>query len=390
MTAATTTTLLLALCVPALALWLVARHAWARRLGTIVLCYAAGLLVGNADLLPHDTLPVRTRLAETSIALALPMILFTMDVRAWARTAPRALSSLALAAVSVAMVAAALFLVVSRGTDLPRVHELAGLAVGVYTGGTPNLAAIKIALGVDDARYLLFNAVDTAVSMLYLMFMVTLGKVVFGRLLAPSSATATGTGDATPVPTGNTHDEDYRPLLRRRGLLNAAMSLLLAVAVVACALGLATVMSGGESPALLIALVATLGIVASLVPRVRRLAESYQAGMYLIYVFSFTVASMASLGLLAGADLVLPAFIAATICGSVVLHALLCRLARIDVDTFLVTSVSAICSPAFVPLVARSLGNPAVLLSGITTGIIGYAIGTYLGIGLALLLARCG
>jgi hypothetical protein len=33
-------------------------------------------------------------------------------------------------------------------------------------------------------------------------------------------------------------------------------------------------------------------------------------------------------------------------------------------------------------------GNPATLLSGIATGIIGYAVGTYLGIGLALLLAR--
>jgi uncharacterized membrane protein len=110
--------------------------------------------------------------------------------------------------------------------------------------------------------------------------------------------------------------------------------------------------------------------------------------MYLIYVFSFAVASMASLDTLAGTDIVLPAFIAATVFGSLALHALLCRLARIDVDTFLVTSVAAICSPAFVPLVARSLGNPSLLLSGITTGIIGYAVGTHLGIGLALLLAH--
>ena len=75
---------------------------------------------------------------------------------------------------------------------------------------------------------------------------------------------------------------------------------------------------------------------------------------------------------------------------SLLLHALLCRIARIDVDTFLVTSVSAICSPAFVPLVARSLGNRTVLLSGVTTGIIGYAIGTHLGTALGLLLARWG
>jgi uncharacterized membrane protein len=36
----------------------------------------------------------------------------------------------------------------------------------------------------------------------------------------------------------------------------------------------------------------------------------------------------------------------------------------------------------------RSLAHPSTVLSGIATGIIGYAIGTYLGIGLALLLSR--
>jgi uncharacterized membrane protein len=35
---------------------------------------------------------------------------------------------------------------------------------------------------------------------------------------------------------------------------------------------------------------------------------------------------------------------------------------------------------------SRALGNPAMLLSGMTTGIIGYALGNYLGISLGLLL----
>jgi uncharacterized membrane protein len=47
-------------------------------------------------------------------------------------------------------------------------------------------------------------------------------------------------------------------------------------------------------------------------------------------------------------------------------------------------------SPAFVPMVARSLRNPAILMSGMATGILGFAIGNYLGISLALLLAGKG
>jgi uncharacterized membrane protein len=52
----------------------------------------------------------------------------------------------------------------------------------------------------------------------------------------------------------------------------------------------------------------------------------------------------------------------------------------------MITSVAAVCSPPFVPMLARALDNPSTILSGMTTGIIGYALGNYLGISLALLL----
>ena len=50
------------------------------------------------------------------------------------------------------------------------------------------------------------------------------------------------------------------------------------------------------------------------------------------------------------------------------------------------TSVAAICSPPFLPMVAASLGSRSAIGPGIITGIIGWVVGTYCGIGLALLL----
>jgi uncharacterized membrane protein len=69
--------------------------------------------------------------------------------------------------------------------------------------------------------------------------------------------------------------------------------------------------------------------------------------------------------------------------GTMLLHAVFCKLLNIDTDTFLITSVSAVCSPPFVPVVAKALNNKEIILSGLTTGIIGYAIGNYLGVGFA-------
>jgi len=113
---------------------------------------------------------------------------------------------------------------------------------------------------------------------------------------------------------------------------------------------------------------------------------AYKMGMYLILVFCLTVASMAKLDELLHFDPVIAIFLCSTVFGSIALHALLCKLTRVDSDTFMVTSVSAICSPPFVPIMAKALGNPNVILSGMTTGIIGYALGNYLGISLALFL----
>lgn len=370
------------LAMPALALVLVHRQAWAAKAGTIVLSHSAGLLAGNPGLVPAAALPVQKAVSEAATALALPMILFTVDLRAWSRIAGRALASMALAVLAVVVVAVALFFVF-RAQGVSAAHELAGLAVGVYTGGTPNLAAIKTALGVDDTRFLVFNAFDALVGAAYLLFLMTLAPRWTTRWLRPRHLIGVADGMAADT---STHDEDYRDLLGRGGLAGAAKSLGVALLVLGAAVGLGRAFGGANATALVIVRLATLGLLASLVPAVRAREQSYKAGMYLIYVFSFAVASMARFDALRWADLALLAFIVVAVFGSLALHALLARLAGVDATTFLVTPVSAICSPAFAPLVVRSLGSRELLASGIGTGIIGYAIGTQLGIALALLL----
>mgnify|MGYP001378781731 FL=1 len=94
---------------------------------------------------------------------------------------------------------------------------------------------------------------------------------------------------------------------------------------------------------------------------------------------------MTKLDSLVRVDWAVLGYVSASIFGSLVVHALLSKLAGIDVDTFIVTSVSAICSPPFVPVLAEALKNRAVLMTGLTTGLVGYAAGNYLGVSIAYL-----
>lgn len=365
--------------VPALILWACVRWPFAARLEPIVLCYAAGLLVGLTGLLPDSVAPARTGVAEASIGLALPLLLFAVNLGAWRHLAGRALLSMALAVTAVVAVSVALHvLFAARGTEAP--EQLAGMAVGMYTGGIANVSAIKMALGVPDARYLLFATADTAVGALYVFFIISLAPAFFRRLL-PAFPKAGQEAYA--------HDAPQAALPRgRRAVLPGLVALAAAAACVGLALALAPLMTAREIA--IIVLITTFGIAGSLIRPLRENPMATPLGMFLIYVFSFAIAASLDLKALADMDPSILVFVFVATFGSLALHALLCRLFNIDADTFVITSVAAILSPAFVPMAARALRNSAVLMSGMTTGIIGFAIGNYLGIAVALLLAQGG
>jgi uncharacterized membrane protein len=65
----------------------------------------------------------------------------------------------------------------------------------------------------------------------------------------------------------------------------------------------------------------------------------------------------------------------------------LCTLFRIDRDTTIITSTATIFSPPFVPPVALALKNKEIMVSGITSGLVGYAVANYAGVALAWLLS---
>jgi uncharacterized membrane protein len=375
---------------PAALLWLIERQRWARKLGTIVLCYSAGLIIGNAGLIPESMASVQITLSEASIALALPMLLFTLNIKEWSRMAGKAMLSLVFATTSVVAIASTFYFLYAGDNSIQSSH-LAAMSVGVYTGGTPNLAAIKSGLAIPNDLYLLFHSFDTILGAIYMLFMVTFAVPLFRRLLpAPDTRNSQADKSANQAHELEAHDENYSVLLQASSLQQIGKISALSILALGLSLGgaqLCKILLGSESSgAITILLLTSFGIIFSLFAKVRALELAYKMGMYLILVFCVVVASMADLKRLAEFDAVVAIFLFGTVIGSLLLHALLCKLAKVDSDTFMVTSVSAICSPPFVPMMVKALKNPNVLLSGMTTGIVGLALGNYLGISLALFL----
>jgi len=114
--------------------------------------------------------------------------------------------------------------------------------------------------------------------------------------------------------------------------------------------------------------------------------KSFQLGQYFVLIFSLALSSMADIGKLLSTAPALLALVGSIIFLAVLFHVLLAAIFRIDADTMIITSIAGVFSPPFVPMVAAALKNREMIMTGIITGIIGWAIGTYLGIGFAYLL----
>ena len=131
---------------------------------------------------------------------------------------------------------------------------------------------------------------------------------------------------------------------------------------------------------LLILFITTLSVLASLVPRVRRWRGTFEAGDYLLLVFSLAIGTLADFTQIEAEALGLIAHMALVLGGSIVLHLLLARVFRLDRDTVLLTSIAAFYGPAFIGQVARVLGNRELVFGAIAASLVGYALGNYLGL----------
>jgi len=368
---------------PSLVIWLATKNKIVKNIGIVLICYLAGIVVGNTGILPESFDGARELIQDVSVALALPMLLFSLDVKKWFKIAKTALACMLLANAAVLVTIVALqFTVAGKMEDG---WNIAGMAAALYTGGTPNLAAMKTALEIDSGRYIFFHTYDTVISLLYIVFLSSVARVFFQKVfrLKPYIA-ADGDGAQQAADISDESAESYGNIFHGPVILRLLPALLIALVIVALS-NFAGGLFGGNSMAVTILLITTLGIACSFIKPIRNIKYTFQVGMYIIYVFCFTVASMTRLDMLINIDWSLLLYVTICVFGSLMIHALLCKLCKIDSDTMIITSVSVICSPPFVPGVAGALKNKNVLIGGLITGIIGYAVANYVGVGVAML-----
>ncbi len=377
--------ILICLFTPLGILWLTYKSIALRKVGSIIIAYIVGCTLGLTGIIPdtEEMHSLQTTIASAAIPFAIPLLLFSADLKAWARLAPAFIKSTIFGMLGCAFAITIGFFIYGKSDPTLFAH-VGGMLTGLYTGGNANLASLKIALGVDDATYILTSAYSTVLSAIYLFFVIIFGKRIL-RLFMPDFKEDKTIEDKT-IKIENHEDELFWGLFRKDNLKHLGMGLLLTIFIIALGAGIASLFPKDAFQSVFILSISLFSIFASLNRRVRGLKRTFEAGTFFILIFSMAVASQVSLKTLTDINPDIFLFITVATLGSLFFHVVLSAIFRIDTDTTLTTSISLICSPPFAPVMGSALKNKAVIGPGIAVGLFGYAIGTYFGFGLTQLL----
>lgn len=406
---------------PILLIYLVHVSKTINKIGAIVMAYGIGLVLGNIGLFPHATDAFNALLAGNSyvphkkmlmslaegnitksdlilnqiktvqdmimsvaIPIALPLLLFSLDIKRWLKLAKEALLSLILGVSSLIIVLIAGYFLF--GDHINESWKVAGMLCGVYTGGTPNLAAIGTALEVSPNTFVLTNTYDMVLGSFCLFFLLTGAQKLFNKVL-PHFNESHEHFKLKKVVQENEGIDNFLGMLTKKGIVQLSKALGLSVLILGVSFAISQLVPKSSQTVVIILSITTLGLILGTFKSISSIEKTFQLGMYFIIVFSLVIASMADLRSMFQIDFLnLFMYVAFAVFGSIIVHVFLSYLFKVDSDTTIITITALTFSPPFVPMVASALKNKEIIITGITSGILGYAFGNYLGVALAYFL----
>jgi len=345
----------------------------------LIFIYLVPVLLSNTGVIPNNS-PVYSFMRQSVLPMFLVLMLLNVDFLATVRAMGRGVIVMLLGTLGVVVGAPiALFLVRHGLRSLgPDAWKGYGALAGSWIGGTGNMAATAVALGLDD-KSLAFGYGLLSDNAVYLVWL---------PLLLMSKNFAGWFHRFTGVPDG--HVESVREAAGKikvdstaPGMVDYLYLAFIGFGVTAMSAWLAgylpEIPRGPEATPFIttgtwnILIVTLFGIMLSLT-RVSRIPGSHALSMALVYLFVARMGAIADLSRLDSSILwfLLGAYIWIFIHGFFLVGA--ARLFKVDVHTTAIASAANIGGAASAPIVAAH-HNPVLVPVAILMALIGYAIG---------------
>ncbi len=343
-----------------------------RSLGAALVGILLAMLLSNIGILP-GTSPTYEFLMGTGVNLAIALILLSVDLGSVLKAGSGMLAAFGIGALGTAVGAITGGLLLS-GLVGPETWKLAGQFTGTYTGGGANFAALGRAFETSADLFSAATAADVIVTAVWMIACLAV-PVLLGR---PKQGQ--GQGQETPVAGPSSVG---RQLTLERTLHDSVKPVSLGDTAALVAIAVGAVWGADRLAGLLpiheVLWLTTIVLISAQVPAVKALTGSALFGNYLLLLFLASngarsvIANLVAMGP--------PVFYYAII--TVALHGVVIfgigRLARLDYATLAVASQANVGGAASAIALAGARGYTDQLVPGVAVGLLGYAVGNYLG-----------
>ena len=340
--------------------WISTATAVGRQLGMTLVVLLLGFLVTNLSGWAPDA-AAASWVSGPLTSLAIAQLLLAVQLQRLWPDARRLLLPFLAAVLGtlIAVLLGARWLAPVLGTDAPM---LAGLYSATFTGGSLNFVSVARALQPPDSLLLLATAADHVVFVVWFLISLVLGR----RRSQPQQNAAV--------------DVEEPQLPRRWALLQ---SLLWGLAVLLLSQWLTPLLQLLVPGLPSIVVLTTVALLVAQLPGAASRRGCYGLGLLLIQPFFVVVGLNSPMAGLLGEGLWVLLFAAVVVALQAVVLLVLRRWRGWPLAETLVASQAAIGGPSTALALASSLGRADLALPAVAIGLLGYLLGTYLGLAAA-------
>jgi uncharacterized membrane protein len=360
----------------AVAFLLDAKVGWLSKVGASLLALIIGAILSNTGMVPAAS-PVYSIIEGPLTSLAIAWLLLSVNLSDLKAAGPRMIGAFLLAGFGTALGAFFGGILLS-GSFGENTWRLAGVFTGTYSGGSVNFISVGRGVELPDFLFAGAAAADALTTGIWLA--VCLMLPIWLRRFYP-----------TPIPG---EDDDHsgeahpHPFFDRVPLSTLDLGNLMAVGLL---LVLASEWVGSLIPAVPAVLwLTTFALVVGHLPHFRTERGALQLGNLALHFFFVIIGIHSRISEIAsvGMEVFYFTLIVVGVHGLVVFGG--GRLLRMDLGSLSVASQAAVGGPSSAMAVAVSREWKGLVLPGIIVGLMGYALGTYLGFSVAYLLRGMG